>query len=141
MGTYATLAAFRAAVPGMAAQPDAAVTAALTAAERDVDELLGPFAALPATGLKLDPGSLLAWQATALARATSVQAAHLLAVGQAQADTARVVKSVKGPDFEKTYESAAATVPSTLGRRYSPLLRRELAPLAAFRRSGGRAAP
>jgi hypothetical protein len=54
----------------------------LRRAERDVDRLLGPYARVAATGLKLDPAALTAAQRAALARATCAAAEFRLMVGE-----------------------------------------------------------
>lgn len=93
------------------------------AAERDVDALLGPYPRDPATGLKWDPARLYDWQAAALARAVAAQAEYLVELGPAGVTPAAT--TVKGPDFELTFDSAAAARP-----RVGPKVARELEPIA-----------
>lgn len=103
-------------------------------AERDVDNLLGPYPRDPDTGLKWDVARLYDWQAAALARAVAAQAEYLVAVGPAALVTPSATV-VKGPDFELTYDTAAAARPAV-----GPRVALELAPIAdLIRITGARA--
>lgn len=100
MSTYATLAELKAYTDLDTGVSDPTLQTALDRAERDVDSIVTPLVAgsREATGLKLDPASLLDWQAAALSRATCAQAEYRLAMGEdffirAQHST------VRGPDF------------------------------------------
>jgi hypothetical protein len=113
----------------------------LARCERDIDNLLGNWVPL-AGGLKLDPTQLLDWEAAALNRAVCAQLEWRI---QADVETglrgeqaSPVVKSVKGPDFEKTFAITDAML-SARPNRYGPKVRDELAPIRHLRMLSGRA--
>lgn len=140
MPAYATVAEFEEYVEGWVTDDEATLTRELERASRDVDRFIlngypplntGAFA-----GLKVDPTLLAAWQADALARATSAQALHRIRTAPASTDAPEPRrKRVKGPDFEVEYVDGDLKGSG----RYSPELEAELAPLALFRQRTARA--
>jgi hypothetical protein len=140
MPTYATAADCTAYTEGLAIDDAAAFDRLIARSERDIDGLLGNWVPLD-TGLKLDPTDLAGWEAEALTRAVCAQVEWRLTVGEEAlrgVAAAPVLKSVKGPDFEKVY---AIQDQGGQQRRYGPKVRDELAPIAHLRLLGARAMP
>lgn len=140
MPTYAQRADFEAYVDGWVTDDPAALDRLLERAERDIDLLMGNRPVLD-TGLKLALADLAPWEADALARAVCAQAEYRFTVGEAAlrgGSATPVIKSVKGPDFEKTY--AVADQPAGQ-RKYGPKVRDELATIHHLRALTGRAMP
>lgn len=133
---YATTADFVAYVPGWVTDSEEALEALLERAQRDVDAFLGPIQPRSDTGLKLDPDSLQAWEATALSRAVCAQAEYRLLAGESRLAAGGSIKREKGPDFEREFDASTGTgAPgsSIIG----PKVRVELAPIRHLRRLSG----
>lgn len=131
--TYADLDDLEAYIEGWVTDNAQAANRLLVRAERDVDLILGPLPRRSDNGLKLKPAELQGWEADALARAVCAQAEHRFRMGD-ELD-ARQATTVRGPDFEVTYEAGAGG-----GRTlYSPRVALELAPIAHLRRLTARA--
>lgn len=141
MTPYATEADLTDYAPDYVEPDPAKTTALLERATRDVDNLLGPRRAIATgtyAGLKLDPTTLAGWEAEALARATSAQAAYLWRIEQARAaDSAgAVVAREKGPDFEVQYATPTTRLQAAIGPGsglYAPNLGIELSAIAHLR--------
>lgn len=139
MTAYATQADFEGYVEGWVTDNVATLGRLLERASRDIDTVLGPIPILTAgayAGWKLDPTQLADFERQALARATCAQAEHRFRNPSSFDSSSRRMKRVKGPDFEKEYADADAASTGFL----SPQVRRELAPIAHLRITGGRAA-
>lgn len=132
MPTYATAETVTRDVPGLVIDDAAAFNALIERAERDVDRLLGPRVVIAATGRKLDPSLLAAWERAALERTVAAQVEHLLEVAAEQA-AGPAVKREQGPDFTVDYAVAVAA-PRSIGQRTADELAaiNHLRVLAAF---------
>lgn len=119
MATYATTAEVAAVLPGVNAD-DAGLDDLVNRAERDVDGLFGAIRPDPATGLKLRPADLAAWERDALIVVVAAQVEWLLANPRAATDPRR--KSVQGPDFREDYADPAGS--GLIGPRVALELRR-----------------
>lgn len=135
MATYATQADFEAYVEGWVTDDPAALERLLERAERDVDLIFGPIAQRTDTGLKLDPSSLLAWEAKALSNAVCAQAQWRFE-HPGDLDTP-AAQNVSGPDFSVTYVDR----PAGATNRYSPRVALELAPIRHLRSLTARVMP
>lgn len=135
MASYASQADFEGYVEGWVTDNAGALARLLERATRDVDNVLGPIAPLTSgtyAGLKLDPTTLQAWEAKALADATCAQAEWRWRRGDEELAVGRALKRVKGPDFEEEFAETGGTVGGT--GRYSPQVRLELERIRHLRR-------
>lgn len=139
MATYATQADYEAYVEGWVTTDPAALERLLKRAERDIDYLLGPGTPL-ASGLRLDPATLQAYERVALMRATCAQAEWRHTVTEpvlAGSPPKPELKAIKGPDFTKEYAVSASRPPAPA--RFGPKVRQELAAISHLRNLSGRA--
>lgn len=136
MATYATQADLEAYIDGLDVSDPAGLEKIIQRAERDIDDLFGPYTPLPATGLKLDPSLLEQWERDALADAVAAQAEHRIILGEAAIAAApgRGVTSVRGPDFARTYGKGGGAP-----KRYGPKVASEMSRLRHLRPMGVRA--
>lgn len=123
MPTYASAAQIEALLPGVDVTDAAAFDRLIERAERDVDDLLGPWPrSVQLGGLKWDLSRLDAWQADAVRRAVAAQVEYLLAVGEHTFVTPTPTRT-KGPDFEVEYGDGGQRP------RHGPRVAVELAPV------------
>lgn len=131
MPSYATLADLTAYVEGSVVDDAEAAGRLLERATWDIDDVLGALPPLPSgtyAGLKMDPTTLLSWEAKALADATCAQAYHRFLRGD-ELFRGGGLKRAKGPDYEVEYGEEA-----TRGTgRYSPDVERILARITHLR--------
>jgi hypothetical protein len=109
MPTYANADDVAAYIEGLVVDDPAGLDRLIAHAERDVDRLLGPIPRLEATGLKLDPATLLPWERTALADVVAAQVEYLLDAASSPSPVPAGAKRVKGPDFEAEAADVAGT--------------------------------
>lgn len=139
---YTDRAAFEDYVEGWVTEDPAALDRLLERAERDVDAL---FPLLPIitigtyAGRRFDPTVLATYEQEALSNCVCAQAEFRFTRGEEllAGGTPRVLKRVKGPDFEQEYADASGTLASAGTGRYSPRMDTEILPLSPYRRSGG----
>lgn len=133
--TYTSVEDFEAYVEGWETENSAALTRLLERAERDIDNVFGPIPRSSTTGLKVDPSGLQDWEAAALSRAVCAQAEYRFRVGDDELAGGRLVKRVKGPDFETEFADGGAG--ATTRALYGPKVRLELEPIGHLRGLSG----